>query len=393
MDERQQRILKEIVENYIKSAKPIGSKSLCQKFKCSSATIRNEMAILESLGYIEKNHISSGRVPSELGYKYYVTYLMKPKELNGEEMLKLQTIFSNQNLEISDAITKCVDIISEITNYTSVILGSSSKDNALQQVSIIPLANNKIVALVCTDKGIVENKQFTLPENTNIEEVVKTSEIINKMLVGTPINEVSERLEFDIKPIIAKKIKQYEQVYNIFYDAFHNFTKNSSNVHFGGKTNLLKQPEYDNVSDVKRIINKTKELNEKVLRLSAEMQNMRRRYEEEKASMAKYEGSELIKNLLPILDNFERAIAMDATENEKYLEGFKMIYANMITTLKNIGVEEIDCLHKPFDPKYMEAVLTEEIIEEEQGVVLDVLQKGYMYKDKLLRPAMVKVNE
>ena len=120
---------------------------------------------------------------------------------------------------------------------------------------------------------------------------------------------------------------------------------------------------------------------------------MRRRYEEEKSSMAKYEGSELIKNLLPILDNFERAIAMDATENEKYLEGFKMIYANMITTLKNIGVEEIDCLHKPFDPKFMEAVLTEEIIEEEQGIVLDVLQKGYMYKDKLLRPAMVKVNE
>ena len=81
------------------------------------------------------------------------------------------------------------------------------------------------------------------------------------MLVGTPINEVSERLEFDIKPIIAKKIKQYEQVYNIFYDAFHNFTKNSSNVHFGGKTNLLKQPEYDNVSDVKRIINKFEDEN------------------------------------------------------------------------------------------------------------------------------------
>src|SRR5574344_2762340 len=110
MNERQKELLKAIVEEYIKDAKPIGSNSLCKRFKCSSATIRNEMGILESLGYIEKNHISSGRVPSELGYKYYVTYLMKPKELNGEEMLKLQTIFSNQNLEISDAITKCVDI-------------------------------------------------------------------------------------------------------------------------------------------------------------------------------------------------------------------------------------------------------------------------------------------
>ena len=256
MDERKRCLLKEIVENYIKEAKPIGSKSLCKKFKCSSATIRNEMAVLEDFGYIEKNHISSGRVPSEKGYKYYVENLMKPKELNGEEMLQLQTIFSNKNLEISDAISKCVDIISEITNYTSVALGSSSKDNALQQVSIIPLNDNKIVALVCTDKGIIENKQFSLSADTDIVEVVKTSEIINKMLVGTPIDEVAKRLEFEIKPIIAKKIVQYEQVYNIFYDAFNNFTKNTSNVHFSGKTKLLNQPEYDNTSDMRRIAKK-----------------------------------------------------------------------------------------------------------------------------------------
>lgn len=133
--------------------------------------------------------------------------------------------------------------------------------------------------------------------------------------------------------------------------------------------------------------------NEKVVRLSAEVQNMRRRYEDELSKRAMYEGSDLIKSLLPIIDNFERAIAMDNSENDKYLEGYKMIYTNMLTVLKNIGVTEIECLHKPFDPKFMDAVLTESIIEEEQGVVLDVLQKGYMYKDKLLRPAMVKVNE
>ena len=256
MNERQKELLKEIVESYIKTAVPVGSKSLCEKFNCSSATIRNEMANLENLGYIEKNHISSGRIPSEEGYKYYVDNLMKPKELTGEDVLKLQTIFSNKELEISDAIEKCVDIISDITNYTSIILGSSSKDNALQQVSIIPLQDNKIVALVCTDKGIVENKQFTLSENTLINEIVKTSEIINKMLIGTPINEVSQRLEFDIKPIIAKKVKQYEQVYSIFYDAFNDFAKNTTNVHMSGQIKLLHQPEYKNNEDVKRILSK-----------------------------------------------------------------------------------------------------------------------------------------
>ena len=256
MDDRQKELLKEIVECYINTVKPVGSKGLCKKFKLSSATIRNEMVVLENLGYIEKNHVSSGRVPSEKGYKYYVENLMKPKELNGEEMLKLQTIFHNQELQVSDAISKCMEIISELTNYTSVVLGKSSKDNTLQQVSIIPLDSNQVVALVCTNKGIVENKKFRLEKNIFIDELVKTSELINRMLIGTPIDQVSQRLEYEIKPVISKKIHQYEKVYEIFYDAFSDFAKNSSNVFFSGKTNILKQPEYDNVDEIKRIIAK-----------------------------------------------------------------------------------------------------------------------------------------
>ena len=256
MDDRQEKLLKEIVENYINTVKPVGSQALCKKFKLSSATIRNEMAALEKLGYLEKNHISSGRIPSEKGYRYYVEHLMVPKELSGEEMLKIQTIFNNQQLQINDTITKCMEIISELTNYTSVVLGKNSSDNTLQQVNIIPIPGNQVIAVVCTNKGIVENRKFTLPETIFPEELVKTCEIINKMLVGTPISEVSQRLEFEVKPVISKTIRQYEAVYEIFYDAFSDFTKNSSNVFFSGKTNILKQPEYDNVDAIKKIVSK-----------------------------------------------------------------------------------------------------------------------------------------
>lgn len=256
MEERQKELLKIIVESYIKTCKPVGSKSLCDALNLSSATIRNEMAILENSGYLEKCHVSSGRIPSELGYKYYVDNLMKPKELTGEDVLKLQTIFKNNDLQLSDAINRCVEIISDITNYTSVVLGKKSEDNYLQQISIVPLPDNKVVAVVCTNKGIVENKQFSIPSTISIEELVKTSEIINKMLVGTPINEVSERLEFDIKPIISKKIKQYETVYNIFHDAFDDFVEQSANIHFGGKTKIFEQPEYNNINEIKRLANK-----------------------------------------------------------------------------------------------------------------------------------------
>ncbi|MBQ7031624.1 MAG: heat-inducible transcription repressor HrcA [Bacilli bacterium] len=256
MDDRKKELLKEIVENYVKTVKPVGSKSLCKKLNCSSATIRNEMAVLENMGYIEKNHISSGRIPSELGYRYYVENLMKPKDLTGEDMLKLQTIFSNTELQVSDAVTKCMEIISDLTNYTSVVLGKNSNDNLLQQINIITLAPNKVVAIVCTDKGIVENKQFMLPIDTDVSEIVRTSEMINKMLVGTPINKVAEKLEFEIKPVIAKYIKNYETVYNIFYDAFNDFLLHNTNIHVSGRVNLLKEPEYDNTEDIKRIASK-----------------------------------------------------------------------------------------------------------------------------------------
>ena len=233
MDNRQKQLLKVIVETYVKSVKPVGSKSLCEKFNLSSATIRNEMAILEDLGYIEKNHISSGRIPSEKGYRYYVENLMEPEKLNGSEMLKLQRVVKNQDLVLSDAITKCMEIISDLTNYASIVLGSSSMDNLLKQVSIIPIDENNIVALVCTNTGLVENKKFVLPEDTNVKELIKTSEIINKMLIGTPIKDVSQRLEFEIKPIIAQEISNYEKVYNIFYNAFTDFVDENANVIFG----------------------------------------------------------------------------------------------------------------------------------------------------------------
>lgn len=255
MDKRQNEILKEIVENYIKNVKPIGSTSLCEKFHCSSATIRNEMAILEKMGLLEKTHLSSGRIPSEKGYRYYVENLMVPKELTGDDVLKLQTIFQNNSLEVSDSISKCVEIISELTNYTSIVLGSSAKDNLLSQINIIEIDDSHIVALVCTSKGVVENKQYKIPDNISIKEIIKTSEMINKMLIGTPIDEVNARMEYEVKPQIAKVVTQYETVYNIFYDAFNDFTKN--NIVFSGKSNILKQPEYStNIDEVRNLINK-----------------------------------------------------------------------------------------------------------------------------------------
>ena len=252
---RQKELLKTIVEEYVKTARPVGSKALCKKFKCSSATIRNDMAMLEELNYLEKTHISSGRIPSEEGYRYYVDNLMEPKKISGEDMLKLQTIFNNKELELNDAISKSLEIISDITNYTSVILGKEASDNLLQKVEVIPVSQRQLVTLLITNTGHVENKNIKLEENIPAEEIAKTTELLNKMLIGTPIDEVPSKLEFEVKPVIRTYIQNYEVVYNAFYNALSNFT-NERDVRFTGKANILKQPEFSTVDDVKNIISK-----------------------------------------------------------------------------------------------------------------------------------------
>ena len=253
--DRQKDILKFIVEEYVKTVKPVSSKEICKSLNCSSATIRNEMVILEEKGYLEKNHYASGRQPSETGYKYYVENIMKPKEITGEDMLKLQTIFHNQSIVLSDAIEKSLELVAEITNYTSVVLGKSSSDNKLKKVEVISLDNDKILTMLITDKGYVEYKNLYLP-NTDIDEVIKTVNLINKMIAGTPINEINEKLEYDVKPIISKYVKQHEALYNAFYDAFASFTNKASDVHFAGKNNFLKQPEFNNIEKVKEMLTK-----------------------------------------------------------------------------------------------------------------------------------------
>jgi len=255
LNNRQTELLKLIVEDYIKTARPVGSKALCDILNCSSATVRNEMALLEENGYLEKTHISSGRVPSEKGYRYYVDNIMKPKELTGEDMLKLQTIFNNNSLVLDDYITKSMEIISEMTNLTAVVLGKSSKENCVSKIEVVPITEQSLIAIVITDKGHVEHRNILVRENVSLTDIKQTVDLINKMLIGTPIDEVGMKLEYEVKPIISRYVKQHEVLYNAFYSAFSDFTSNS-NITLKGTKNILMQPEFNDTEKIRQILNK-----------------------------------------------------------------------------------------------------------------------------------------
>lgn len=144
-------------------------------------------------------------------------------------------------------------------------------------------------------------------------------------------------------------------------------------------------------------IEKVKKLEESLLKLQADNINYRKRKDEEVSKMLKYANEDLIKEILPVVDNFERAIGLDDTnltdELSKFLQGFKMIYCHLVDILNKFDVKAIDGNNKPFDPKFHQAVLTEKVENMESSMVVEVMQKGYLYKEKVIRPAMVKVSE
>ena len=181
------------------------------------------------------------------------------------------------------------------------------------------------------------------------------------------LKEIKEKLEKDVSKKETKKIKQED--------------KN------------IKELELE-IEKLKLALNMS---NDKALRANAEMMNFKRRKEEETSNMLKYANEDVLKSLLPVVDNFERGIKLDdndlSDEVSKFLSGFKMIYSNLIGVVNKNEVKEIEAYGVEFDPTIHQAVLMEHDDAKPSGVVLEVLQKGYMYKDKCIRPAMVKVNE
>lgn len=150
-------------------------------------------------------------------------------------------------------------------------------------------------------------------------------------------------------------------------------------------------------SEIEELKNKIAELEEKNIRVTAEMVNAIRRKEEETVRIMKYANEDVVTELLVVLDNFERALIMnnESADNEvsNFLKGMEMIYNNFKNILEKYEVKEIDALGKEFDPNYHQAVMQVEEADKESNIVIEVMQKGYTYKDKVIRPSMVKVNK
>lgn len=256
LTDRQNVILKNIVEIYIKTAEPVGSKMLldCAKLKCSSATIRNEMAFLEKINFLEKTHTSSGRVPSEEGYRYYIENLIDTdEELNSKAEIDLEEIFSKKNQSTEEIIKETVDIISDLTNYTSIVLGSSSGLNKIKKIEGIKISNNEILMIIITDSGHVENKNIYFDDNTSMDKIIQVVDVLNKVLFNVELSKASSKLKNELNTNdLLNYLDFKEKLFDLFVKVFEAFSQDKYYVQ--GQYKLLEAPEFKNPENIKTIV-------------------------------------------------------------------------------------------------------------------------------------------
>ena len=249
---RKQQILKIIVEDFIRTAKPIGSKYLIEKYNLpySSATIRNDMQALENEGLIEKTHISSGRVPSANGYKYYVNNL-RTSTVDNKFKNELKTIFDSSK-SVEDVLRESCAILSHMTNLTSVVLGPKADNERLINIHLVPINDITCTVLFVTDSGYVENKTFIISKKNKMQDIVKCLNLLDERLKGTKVKDLVEKLK-EMKPILEGYMNDYSNLYNALLKLFYEFASNRSEVI--GKSNLLKQPEFSgDAQEIQKIL-------------------------------------------------------------------------------------------------------------------------------------------
>ncbi len=253
---RQKLILAAIVEDYVRYAEPVGSRTLSKHrgFQISPATIRNEMADLEELGYLDQPHTSAGRVPSQKGYRFYVDHLATSADIDPETVMSLRTLFQEQMVEIERVIQQTSTVLSQLTQYTTVVLGPKIHQEKIKHIQLIPLSGGTAVAILVTDTGHVENRQVHLSEDISSDAVVQMVNLLNSKLKGTPLANLRSHLYREIANEMANTLEYFEDAIAVLDELTTVTDQNPGKVYIGGATNILVQPEFRDVEKVKPLL-------------------------------------------------------------------------------------------------------------------------------------------
>ena len=246
LDERKLKILQAIIDDYILTATPVGSRTISKQFPLSPATIRNEMSDLEYLGYLEQPHTSAGRIPSDKAYRLYVDKLMRTSNLSHEEMRKIRLHYTRVIDEVEDIIKETGRVLADMTNYISIVLEPQVHKTELKHIQLVPVTCGRALAVIVTDTGIVRDTMLRIPDNFSERQLEKISEMLMKRFRGRSFDDISSSLMSDLD----KELGAHKSFFDALMDVIGKSIApaDGRGISLSGTTNILSFPEYSDVN-------------------------------------------------------------------------------------------------------------------------------------------------
>lgn len=345
LDERKMKILQAIIKTYLETGEPVGSRTISKytDLNLSSATIRNEMADLEELGYILQPHTSAGRIPSDAGYRLYVDQLMTEKQLSVEKELEETKKEHNSLLEKVDKMENLLQQVAKVlaynTNYATLVTAPDCKDKKLKFIQLSQVDETQLLAVIVVDGNVIRNKLIKVETPLQNDELLKFNVVLNTFLQGLSLREINIELVQKMKEQSGEHALILEKILEGVVDAVR--AAEELEVYTSGATNILKYPELGDstkASELLGVLEEKKALNHLIESASEDDENQ--------YGIQVYIGEET-----PI-QNMNDCSLVTATyelgEGSKGRIGIigpkRMDYDKVVTTLKKL-TEELDTIY------------------------------------------------
>lgn len=259
LNERKRTILKSIIDDYIQSAQPVGSRTIARKHELGlgSATIRNEMADLEELGYITQPHTSAGRIPSDKGYRFYVENLMQIHSLAKGEMVIIRNAMDEKIEEINQLIRRASNIISNITGYTAVVMSPQLSKTVIKSVQLLNINERRTLVVVVAGGGIVHNRLINHEKTIGNIHLARLNQAFNIIISGKTIDQISMPMIRDLQ----KDMNIPSEVVMPIFEAIEDCVRKieTADVYLDGITNILNYPEFNDLIKAREVLDLLKE--------------------------------------------------------------------------------------------------------------------------------------
>ena len=254
LDERKRQILQAIIDDYISTAEPVGSRTIARKYNLgiSPATIRNEMADLELLGYLEQPHTSAGRIPSVKGYRFYVDCLLAPPQISERDIAIIDNWYHTKARRMEEVFQETAKILSRMTKNVSMVLAPQMSQCTFKYIQFLPLDERRSIVVIVTDSGLLENKIIEIPQGLSHEDLTRVANAINSRLGGLAVDRITAPVLKDIQADILPDPQVHEQALTLLKQIL-TVGKNEK-VYLGGTTQMLSQPEFRDVDKIQGLL-------------------------------------------------------------------------------------------------------------------------------------------